>query len=372
MKKHGTEKLLKIPVRGLVLSFLIATVLAVTLCVAWYAEVMSSGVQASFTSGLLWYFLEVYLWLLLCPLIRSFNRRLPLAPPKARIYLTHALMAIVLPSLMRLLGLFIDRHLDPGFTGNMPFTFRYLAIYCAFRVPGQIVTYSLILALFAARDYHKGLRKEAERRALLETQLARAELMALRMQLHPHFLFNTLHSVSALIEPHPTEAIRMISRLGEFLRLSIDQKDSRMISLEEEIRFVELYFGIEQVRFADRMHLLVNIAPGTEAAVVPNLILQPLIENALRHGAWKHEGAVRVEVVSRAVDHSVEILVRNAQKSAPEGMERPIREGIGLSNVRSRLQLLYPERFKFEYGWISPGVFQALIALPAFQGEPTL
>ena len=117
--------------------------------------------------------------------------------------------------------------------------------------------------------------------------------MALRMQLHPHFLFNTLHSVSALIESRPSEAIRMIARLGEFLRLSIDGR-VRMICLEEEIRFVELYFGIERVRFEDRVHLRVNLGPGTESALVPNLILQPLVENALRHGAWEHGGAARV------------------------------------------------------------------------------
>lgn len=370
MDTHGADRSLKLPSQVFVFLVLIATVLALADSVAWYAELTSQGAPASFASGLLWHFLEIYLWLALSPLIFAVNRRFPLAPPKVHIYLLHVLMAIVLPSLMRLLGLSIDRLLDPGFTANIPFTFRYLVVYCAYRTPGQMVMYSLILALFCAYDYYEGLRKEGERRALLETQLARAELTALRMQLHPHFLFNTLHSVSALIESRPREAIRMIVRLGEFLRLSIDERDSPLICLEEEIRFVELYFGIERVRFEDRVHLRVNIGPGTESALVPNLILQPLVENALRHGAWKHGGAAQVEVVSRAVDHSVEIIVRNEQQGIPEA--KLIREGVGLANVRSRLQLLYPDQFRFEYGWNSAGVFQVLIALPASQGETTL
>lgn len=370
MDKHGADRSLKLPRQVFVFLFVIATVLALAYSVAWYAELTSQGVQPSFASGLLWHFLEFYLWLALCPLIFAVNRRFPLAPPKVRIFILHMLVAIVFPSLMRLLGLFIDRLLDPPFAANIPFTFRYLFVYCAYRTPSQMVMYSFILALFCAHDYYEGLRKEGERRALLETQLAKAELMALRMQLHPHFLFNTLHSVSALIEGRPREAIRMIARLGEFLRLSIDGRDSRVICLEEEIRFVELYFGIERVRFEDRVRLRVNIGPGTESALVPNLILQPLVENALRHGAWEHGGAARVEVASRAVDHSVEIIVRNEQESTP-ALAKPIQEGVGLANVRSRLQLLYPERFRFEYGWNSPGVFQVLIALPASQGETT-
>jgi hypothetical protein len=368
MDKYGANRSLKIPAQVFVLLFVIATVLGLAYSVAWYAELTSQGAQASFASGLLWHFLELYLWLALCPIIFAVNRRFPLAPPKVRIYSLHVLLAIVFPSLMRLLALSIDRLLDPDLTANIPFTFRYLVVYCAYRIPSQMVMYSLILALFCAYDYYEGLRKEGERRALLETQLARAELMALRMQLHPHFLFNTLHSVSALIESRPSEAIRMIARLGEFLRLSIDGRDLRMICLEEEIRFVELYFGIERVRFEDRVHLRVNIGAGTESALVPNLLLQPLVENALRHGAWKNGGVARVEVVSRAVDHSVEIIVRNEQESAPEAAKL-IQEGVGLANVRSRLQLLYPEQFRFEYGWNSPGVFQVLIALPASQGE---
>jgi len=370
MDKHGVGRSLRLPRRVFVFLFVVATALGLAESVAWYAELTSQGAPASFASGLLWHFLEMYLWLALCPLIFAINRRFPLAPPKVHIYILHVLMAIILPSLTRLLGLSIDRLVDPGLTANIPFTFRYLIVYCAYRTPGQMLMYSLILALFCAHDYYEGLRQEEERRALLETQLARAELMALRMQLHPHFLFNTLHSVSALIESRPSEAIRMIARLGEFLRLSIDGRDSRMICLEEEIRFVELYFGIERVRFEDRVHLRVNLGQGTESALVPNLILQPLVENALRHGAWEHGGAARVEVASRAVDHSVEIVVRNEQESIPEAA-KVIREGVGLANVRSRLQLLYPERFRFEYGWNSPGVFQVLIALPASQGETT-
>ena len=168
MNKHGADRSLKLPSQVFVFLFVIATVLGLAESVAWYAELTSLGVQASFASGLLWHFLEIYLWLALCPLIFAVNRRFPLAPPRIHIYLLHVLMAIIFPSLTRLLGLSIDRLVGSGVAAHLAFTFRYLAVSCAYRTPGQMVMYSLILALFCAHDYYEGLRKEEERRALLE------------------------------------------------------------------------------------------------------------------------------------------------------------------------------------------------------------
>jgi two-component system LytT family sensor kinase len=346
---------------------------------SWYIPAKAEGRPIPFASAATWYLTDSYLWFALCPFIFLFYRRFPLDAARIHCYALHFLVAVVISCLhfSALLGL--DKLIDPAFAVRFP-TFRdAMTQLLLFRIVSGTVTYALMLAVFSARDYYAGLRTEREYRALLEHQAARAELTALKMQLHPHFLFNTLHSVSALIDEQPREAIRMIARLGEFLRVTLESSETQLICLEEEVRFVELYFEIEQVRIGDRVRLLVQIDPRTRLVLVPNLILQPLIENALRHGAWQQVHHARVIVSSRVLGDSVEIIVRNELQNAlgdrayepPNDHRESIREGVGLSNVRSRLQQLYPSRFRFEYGWISPGFFQVSLVLPATSGHAT-
>src|SRR5262249_5377631 len=150
-------------------------------------------------------------------------------------------------------------------------------------------------------EYYARYQEGRVRASRLETRLAQAQLNALKMQLHPHFLFNTLHSISSLVNEDPEAAEAMIARFSELLRLSLENTGAEEVPLSQEVEFIERYLEIEQIRFEDRLHIHFDIDPQTLDARVPNLILQPLVENAIRHGIAENSGG-RVEVRSRLVE----------------------------------------------------------------------
>lgn len=185
-------------------------------------------------------------------------------------------------------------------------------------------------------------------------ELNRAQLDALLMQLQPHFLFNTLHSVSALIDWDKKEAQRMITQLGDMLRQVLQNEDRHIVSVEEEIQFLRNYLAIEQVRFQDRLVTKFDIAPDTLYSQIPNLLLQPLVENALKHGlANKVEDGIlnlQIRKVTIAEDFpQLQIRIEDNGRGFNLGMDRPsTRQGLGLLNVEKRLQRHYPDHYHFE------------------------
>jgi two-component sensor histidine kinase len=171
-----------------------------------------------------------------------------------------------------------------------------------------------------------------------EEQLARAELSALKMQLHPHFLFNTLNAIISFVRSEPAVAERMITRLSELLRYTLQNVGVHEVTLAEEIRFIESYLEIEQTRFGDRLRVEWNVDPGVTWARVPHLILQPLVENAVRHGIGPRGSGGRVAIEARRRGKLLELVVRDDGV----GMDPAnARSGVGLSNTRARLQQLY-------------------------------
>jgi len=346
------------------LLFLLWSALGFLFALAWYLPAGAEGHPIPFKTAVTWNLLDSYAWLALSPLIFSLQRRFRLEVDDVRSYLPHLPLALGVALLHFSVFIYLDRLLDPLFVTRFTTIQRAFTTLIFYRTITGVITYALIVIVLCAREYYSRLQSEREHRATLEFQLARAELAALRMQLHPHFLFNVLHSVSALIEEHPHEAIRMIARLGTFLRVTLENSATHLVSLHEEVRFLELYFAIEQVRVGERVRFQVQIDPATSSVPVPNLILQPLVENALRHGPWQELGRMCITVASRVLGDFVEIVVRNEVEGPPPHQPKPIREGVGLTNVRSRLQQLYRARFQFEYGWISSGMFQVSLVLP--------
>jgi signal transduction histidine kinase len=163
------------------------------------------------------------------------------------------------------------------------------------KIPGNIfarfIEFSIIMGVFFAIDSYRRTQEQKIQLVTLENQLTTAQLQSLRAKLQPHFLFNTLNTIGALVEEDRTQAQKMIARLGQLLRHILDRQDRQLITLEEEMTYVEDYLAIEQTRFSDRLQIHYNIAPEARKFLVPNLLLQPLIENAIRHGiAPKPEG----------------------------------------------------------------------------------
>lgn len=213
-----------------------------------------------------------------------------------------------------------------------------------FMFPWEIITYWGILAVCYAVNYYRSSKEEALRAAQLEQQLAQAQLQALRMQLRPHFLFNTLQSISSLMHRDVDAADRMLAQLGQLLRLHLTSSDAQEIPLREELRLVRQYLDIEQIRFRDRLTVHLSIAPDALDALVPNLLLQPLVENAIRHGIDSLVADGRIEVIGFREDSHLCLEVRDNGPGLSGAAATALHKGLGLSNTRLRLERLYGPR----------------------------
>jgi signal transduction histidine kinase len=199
----------------------------------------------------------------------------------------------------------------------------------------------LVLGVVHAVEYQRSMRESQLRVSELNNHLMRARLEVLRNELQPHFLFNALHSVSALMHRNVEAADEMLAQLGDLLRLSLERKSVQEAPLREELAVLAPYLNILRIRFGDRLSIGVDVDPALLDVTVPLFLLQPLVENAIRHGIERRAGAGRIEICARPVDSWIEIRVADDGAGlAPTGF----REGIGLSNIRLRLEQLYGAR----------------------------
>jgi LytS/YehU family sensor histidine kinase len=230
----------------------------------------------------------------------------------------------------------------------------------------QVIVYGMILGVGYAIDYYYKYRERESRASQLEAQLAQAQLQALKMQLHPHFLFNTLNGISGLIRNNKNKAaVNMIAGLSSLLRHALENAGKQEVALREELEFLELYMELQQMRFSDRLHVKVEIAPETLDARVPNLILQPLVENAIRHGVALRAAGGIVGVSASRADNLLEIKVYDDGPGLRhEWRIRGESSGIGLSNTVARLQQLYGNGYNFDIHNRKEGGVEALLMLP--------
>lgn len=258
-----------------------------------------------------------------------------------------------------------ERSVQTGETLTFSFLVRKLAIHY---VVMCLLMYWFVVVCHQGWHYYQRFRERELRAAELQHELIEAKLAALRMQLNPHFLFNTLHAVSALIHENPEAAERVVVRLSELLRLTLDQSRPQEVALSEEMAFLDGYLEIEQTRFSDRLQIEKKVAPETRDALVPYLILQPLVENAIRHGIEPSEAAGRLSICATRSNGTLHLRVTdNGVGIAQTGPGA--REGIGLSNTRSRLKHLYGENYRMELVSIQNGGIEARIDLPFRTGS---
>jgi two-component system, LytTR family, sensor kinase len=212
----------------------------------------------------------------------------------------------------------------------------------------NIFIYWSVLSISLISSYYEQYQKEKLKASKLDAQLSNARLQALQMQLHPHFLFNTLHSISALILKNENrDAVKMINRLSELLRLTLDKMETQVLTLEDEIEFTRRYLEIERIRFYDRLAVEWDIQPQALKAEVPNLILQPLVENAMRHGVDSNSGTSRIQIAARLQNGELLMEVRNDGKDLKKIAGQNAATGLGLKNTRARLAEIYGEDYSF-------------------------
>ncbi len=213
----------------------------------------------------------------------------------------------------------------------------------------RFVVYWVVLFAYITLDYASHLKEREIRTAELERLVSEARLDMLRAKLHPHFLFNTLNTISAHIEREPRTARRLLEQLGELLRLSLAHADDQEIPLAQEIAFIERYLDLQKARLDDRLETVVQVDADVLDALVPTFILQPLVENAIRHGTAPRSDPGIVEVRGWRSNGQLHLRVQDDGPGLPEGWDKKRHEGIGISNTRERLRQLYGDREqKFE------------------------
>jgi sensor histidine kinase YesM len=303
-------------------------------------------------------FVESWLWAALTPFIFWLGGRVGLERRRllARVLLLLAVGVGVAILMYFLLAVARDEIIDVA--RRRPF--RFQREIAAFRFVPQLLFYFGILTAGFAREYFLRVRQQQEHAAALQTQLAEARLDALRMQMNPHFLFNTLHAVSAMVERDPAGVRRMIARLSELLRYTTDSGAADEVTLREELDFLNRYLEIMEIRFQGRLVVERRIDPATLDALVPNLILQPLVENALQHGVSRMKDAGTVVIASEILGSELVLTVRD---NGP-GIRQSAASGVGLGNTRARLSQLYAGAATLTLTALPDGGTLAEISLP--------
>ena len=330
------------------------------------------GWHEAFLTNMPWWLL----WALLAPFVFLLVRRVPLAGPRR---LAAVALHVAVSAVLALFHLGVSAVIVWAAVAH---TFRSLPVVIRELVVGyvvtDIVTYWAIVAGYstwvAARRLDSAERETQAlqlRAAQLEAESVRlralmteARLDALRLELNPHFLFNTLNTVSALARRGDAEtAAAMLARLSDLLRRTLDGERDQEVRLDEELDMLELYLDIERLRFGDRLTVRIAVDPDVTAALVPSLLLQPLVENAVRHGVATVRGAVRIELTARRSRETVEIRVTDFGRGfeAPDG---PGSEGIGLRNTRSRLQALYGDAARLAFTTPDAGGATVFVRIP--------
>jgi two-component system, LytTR family, sensor kinase len=291
-----------------------------------------------------------YLWALATPLVLWLTARIPIERHNwVRNSLKHLPISIVLSVALTAMG-HVILWLNWGWAMGKPFSFERLTRFVIGNFSEGLGIYLLIALIGYAFSYYRRYREGEMRTLRLEAQLSHAQLQALKMQLHPHFLFNTLHSISALLNKQPEAARTMITRLGDFLRLTLENSGSQEVTLQKEMEFLRCYLEIERVRFQDRLMTRVDVSAPALDAQVPNLILQPIVENAIRHGIAPRSTPGLIEILAKPQNGTLRIQIRDNGPGLPadRNSEALFTKGLGLANTERRLDRLYGAAHRFD------------------------
>ena len=314
-----------------------------------------------------------YMWALATPLVLFAATRLPMERNCwMRSALLHIPLSIVLSAFITALG-HVMLWLYWGWSMGKPFSFESMGRFVVANFSEGIGIYLLIALTSYTFSYHRRFREGQVKTLQLEAQLSHAQLHALKMQLHPHFLFNTLHSISALLNRDTESARKMITRLGDFLRLTLDNSGSQEVTLQQEIEFLSCYLEIERIRFQDRLVTRVDVPPQTLDAKVPNLILQPIVENAIRHGIAPRSTPGLIEIGAEQRNGTLRIQVRDNGPGLPahRTSENLFQKGLGLSNTETRLERLYGAAHMFDFSNNPAGGLVVTLEIPFHKDDIT-
>jgi signal transduction histidine kinase len=321
--------------------------------------------QISFPRALAWQMSAVVIFALTTPLVLWLARRFSFGRQRWPFALVvHVFVGTAISAAWAACHVFLDAYFVGGLDGLWLSSVPRLIFV---QLDKELLVYWIIVVVSHAIHYYQRYR-EGELRA------SQAQLQALKMQLHPHFLFNALHSISALVHTDPEAADKMIARLGDFLRLTLESSAAQVVPLRQEIEFLNCYLEIERTRFRDRLTTRIDVEPQVLDCRVPNLILQPIVENAIRHGVSQRSAPGHVEVRAARAGSALRLEVRDNGRGLPEGdAAAPCTKGggVGLANTRARLQRLYGAAYRFELSNLPTGGAVVTLEIP-LQGSTTV
>src|SRR5215203_2411041 len=334
------------------IGFVVWTIIGVPFASRSYFTLYRDGVVVPWYEIFSGFLVDFYIWGAVSPLIFRLARRFPVERGR----LTSRIpIHIGLSTIFKLVvnAVSVPAYWYLGFPNKVRYPtieimFKDLIIGPFMIHQGLLVYWGTLIAAHAV-EYYRQLQAGKTRTAQLASQLSQAQLAALKMQIHPHFLFNTLNSIAALLHEDIEAADRMITRLSDFLRITLQSSAASVVTLEEELGFLQAYLDIERVRFRDRLIVELTIAPDVLDAQVPNLILQPLVENAVRHGISKQIATGRLQIQVSREANRVLINIEDNGPGKPNGngnLKRRSNGGVGLANTRARLEQFYGD-FEF-------------------------
>jgi two-component system LytT family sensor kinase len=307
-----------------------------------------------------------YVWAAYTPLVIGLAKRFPLTGPRFVPHIAiHTIASLMMALLQSVTEYFLSRGLvqsvfritDPGVLRLLP-PFAVSVLSMSFT---GTLTYWLVVGLYQSIHFYQAAMERQTIAAQLETQLSHAELKNLKSQLHPHFLFNSLHTIGILMQEDVGAASHLLVCLGDLLRMALERRENE-ITLQSELEFVGKYLEIEQTRFHDRLKVHMDVPPDLLEVYVPSLALQPLVENAIKHGISVDSAAGRLEIAAKRHNGRVWLSVRDDGPGPAPGSR--LRFGVGLTNVQSRLKQLYGDESSLELTGGNGRGCEAIISIP--------
>lgn len=343
------------------------TLLALSYALSAGLSELSEGHPATWTRMVIWNLTSYWLWMLLVPVIARLGR-VTARGGWDRFCLVHVPCSLVIALGQTLARISIFWELCGSRDPSVHTLGQYMRGELVDNLHLAVLTYWVVLVVLRGMESTRRLREERLRRAELETQLAQSQLHALRTQIQPHFLFNTLNAISALALAEPLQARKMIARLSNLLRLTLEEQHVQLLPLSRELEFVRHYLEIQRARFRDRLETHFDVADEALGAEVPCMILQPLVENALHHGLLAKISRGSLRILARREGPHLRLSVED------DGLGLPadgIVEGVGLGNTRARLEKLFGGAASLQIRALEGGGTRVDLRVP-FQAATTL
>lgn len=302
---------------------------------------------------------------MLVPVALWLRRRFPIERNMLRKALPVHLIAVLALSLAHaVVGLVLTQLIMVGGLDFSMLPLRLAALWL-FDLPFCALFYGMVLGIGSALEYYRQFRERELRASQLETQLAQAQLQMLKMQLHPHFLFNTLNGITGLVRDNDNAAaVQMLVGLSDLLRQTLDNSGKQEVRLDEELEWLELYLKLQQMRFSDRLQVRIEAQPEALSVLVPNLITQPLVENAIRHGLANRAAPGLVLLTAQRTGERLELVVSDDGVGLPEHWRLETRQGLGLANTVARLRQLFGTDFDLTIQNRQQGGVEARLSIP--------